>query len=147
MDANIILGLGLYTIIGVAPLIYNYYIINRKNDSRKNNSIQNKSHINANVGIRRPTNMVGEEKTNHYPTVPLYRNFRDIPVIIFVLNKNNLKDPEIRKIVITYLMRGIEKEGATVAEAVRKPVELGVRDLEPAGIQALGTEAMAQMEA
>ncbi len=140
MDANIILGLGLYTIIGVAPLIYNYYVINKKHSNSSNRKIEG-------VGISIPDNRNSRLTSRTAPIItPINRGIRTPPVIVFVLNKNNLEDPEIRRLVITYLMREKEKEEATAVPLREIPLELGVRDIASARIQAVNTEGMAVME-
>ncbi len=141
MDANIILGLGLYTIIGVAPLIYNYYVVNKRHSSNRKvddgkSSIQNKNSYNLPPApkVNSPPSIMGG-----IPRTP--------PVIVFILNKNNLEDPEIRRLVITYLMREGEKEKTTAIVPKEASVELGVRDIAATRIEAIHTEGITAMEA
>lgn len=138
MDVNIILGLGLYTIIGVAPLIYNYYVVNKKHATSSGKVKVEDGRVNIN---------------NHLPSrafpliTPINRGIGTSPIIVFVLNKNNLEDPEIRRLIITYLMRGREEEEATAIAPRRAPLELGVRDIESAEIQVVNAERMVAVEA
>ena len=143
MDANIILGLGLYTIIGVAPLIYNYYVVNKRHTDNHNKNMKNtrtsihNSHSSSTPTISRTTPLI----------TPINKGMKTPPIIVFVLNKNNLEDPEIRRLVITYLMRGGEKEEATAVAFRETSLELGVRDIASTGIRAVNTEGVAVMEA
>ncbi len=141
MDANIILGLGLYTIIGVAPLIYNYYVVNKKHSDNNSRNIEN-----TRTSIHDSHNTPLTSRTTPLIT-SVDKGVRTPPIIVFVLNKNNLEDPEIRRLVITYLMRGGEKEEATAVALREIPLELGVRDIASTGIQAVNTEGVAVMEA
>ncbi len=130
MDANILLGLGLYTIIGVAPLVYNYYVVNKKHANKK--TTENTNRL-ANVN-RVP---VSPRPVNRDAPSPRYSmglggalKARTPPIIVLVLNNKNLEDPEIRRLVITYLMRDNERREATVVEQ-DKPLELGVKGIAP----------------
>ena len=131
MDANVLLGLGLYTIIGIAPLVYNYYVVNKKHTNGKTTGktsrLVNVNHapvplrpVDNKVALnpRYSTGLKGAPRTK----IP--------PVIVLVLNNKNLEDPEIRRLVITYLMRDNERREATVVEQ-DKPLELGVKGIAP----------------
>ena len=148
MDANILLGLGLYTIIGVAPLVYNYYVVNKKHANKK--TAENTSRL-ANVNrVSVPPRPVD----NRVTPSPRYSmglggalRARTPPIIVLVLNNKNLEDPEIRRLVITYLMRDNERRETTVVEQ-GESLELGVKGLaSPTEIHTTSIEPALAVEA
>ena len=130
MDANILLGLGLYTIIGVAPLVYNYYVVNKKHANKKTTENTSKlANVNRVPVSPRPVNR--DASSPYYPMgLGGALRTKTPPIIVLVLNNKNLEDPEIRRLVITYLMRDNERREATVVEQ-SKPLELGVKGIAP----------------
>ncbi len=131
MDANILLGLGLYTIIGVAPLVYNYYVVNKKHANKKTTENTNRLANVSRVPVPpRPVDNRAAPSQRYPMGLGGALRARTPPIIVLVLNNKNLEDPEIRRLVITYLMRDNERREATVVEQ-DKPLELGVRGVAP----------------
>ncbi len=131
MDANILLGLGLYTIIGVAPLVYNYYIVNKKHANKKAaGNTDRLANVNRVPVSPKPANNRDAPSPHYSMGLGRILRAKTPPIIVLVLNNKNLEDPEIRRLVTTYLMRGNERREATVVEQ-GKPLELGVKGIAP----------------
>lgn len=152
MDANILLGLSLYTLIGLAPLLYNYYVVTRRRPSvevvsstKASKSSPPKPVVTSNAYTLTRSNPVTVTNTLN----PLVRNIGGIsksesqvrPVIILVVNSDEV-DSDIRRLVVRYLTRGTREREDSMASIVGGQ-NAGI---DP-GVISIGSTQIAEMEA
>lgn len=122
MDSSVLLGLSLYTLIGLAPLLYNYYVV-----SRRSSSVEIASSIKASKTT--PGSMItsSTHASTRYNNVKSTSRLDSLahslgstgrpspqvrPVIILVVNPDEA-DSDIHRLVVRYLTSSVgEKENS-----------------------------------
>ena len=119
MEANILLGLSIYTLIGLAPLLYNYYVVTRRHEeARRKQGIgkDGEGKVDSTSGIGTTVQI-----KSSYPQIPQFNSLvegkvgdKAIPLIILVVNPNDLKS-DIGRLVVRYLTskEKLEKSSTT----------------------------------
>ncbi len=156
MDANILLGLSLYTLIGLAPLLYNYYVVSKRKDdtsSTKINNVGNLSMISQGNTINslntfnsslqvdsniKPLDIIQPIKFNADNNSI---NRKLPPIIILVVNPEEFNS-DIRKLVVRYLTRNLKEKEDSMATIVSGQ-DVGLKP----GVIGIGTTQIAEMEA
>jgi len=151
VDANILLGLSLYTLIGLAPLLYNYYIVSRRRDDNSSTKVNSVSDLNTvpqgnTIGSLNTLNSSLQVKPlDIIQSVKLNANNNSIdkklpPIIILVVSPEEFNS-DIRKLVVRYLTRNLREKEDSIATIVSGQ-DVG---LEP-GVISIGTTQVAKME-
>ncbi len=107
MEANILLGLSIYTLIGLAPLLYNYYVVTRRHEEAKIKQGKDKGGEDK-VGLTSSIGTSLQVQSSH-SQIPQFNSLvgdkvgdKNIPLIILIVNPNDLKS-DIGKLVVRYL--------------------------------------------
>ncbi len=107
MEANILLGLSIYTLIGLAPLLYNYYVVTRRHEEAemrqgKDRGSEDKVNLTSSIGTTLQIQSSRSQIPQFNSLVGDKINDKNIPLIILVVNPNDLKS-DIGKLVVRYL--------------------------------------------
>lgn len=151
MDASILLGLSLYTLIGLAPLLYNYYVVSRRRDEGSNTKANNVSNLNM-VSQDNAIDSLSESNSSSQAksldviqSIKLNANNNSInerlPSIIILVVGSEEFNSDIRKLVIRYLTRSLREKEDSIA-TITSEQDVG---LEP-GVVSIGNTQVAKME-
>jgi len=151
VDASILLGLSLYTLIGLAPLLYNYYVVSRRRDEGSNTKANNVSNLNM-VSQDNAIDSLSESNSSSQAksldviqSIKLNANNNSInerlPSIIILVVGSEEFNSDIRKLVIRYLTRSLREKEDSIA-TITSEQDVG---LEP-GVVSIGNTQVAKME-